>query len=467
MPTTPSPTTPSATFTARPTVVDSPPLPQAPDAESALGQMMSGLDASPTPYHAVDVVGRRLDAAGFDEVSIDQTLPVGAGLRFLRRGGALIAWIQPEGPIEGFTLVGAHTDSPNLRVKKRPELTVASWAQLGVEVYGGVLLNSWLDRDLGLAGRVKVRVDGQVETRLVLDRRPMLRVPQLAIHLDREIRENGLLLNPQTHMTPVWALGTDEPGSFDAYLAELAGVSPDEILASEMMAFDTQPSALVGRNAELLASARIDNQFSCFAAIEGLLGVAAEVDAGTLSPRRVPLFVMFDHEEIGSTTATGAAGRLVASILERIATSAGADRSGFLEQLQRTIVISADGAHATHPNYADKHDPQHFIELNAGVVVKRNANQRYATDADSEWFIRAVCADAELPLQTYQHRNDLPCGSTIGPVTAAALGVPTIDLGAAQLAMHSIREVAGAADVEHLADTLGAAWRSPLALGDD
>ncbi len=427
--------------------------------------MMSGIDASPTPYHAVAEVGSRLTAGGFSEQALDARFASGAGQFFVRRGGALIAWIQPEGPIEGFTLVGAHSDSPNLRVKQQAELSVAGWAQLGVEVYGGVLLNSWLDRDLGLAGRLQVRTDTGVETRLVTDRTPVLRVPQLAIHLDREIRESGLLLNPQTQMNPLWALGTDEPGTFAAYLASLAEVTPEQIVASEVMAFDTQPAAVVGRDRDLLASARIDNQFSCFAAIEGLLGVASNLGVGAEHPRRVPVFVMFDHEEIGSTTATGAGSRMVASILERISAGHDADRVDFLEQLQRSIVISADGAHATHPNYADKHDQQHLIEVNGGVVVKRNANQRYATDADSEWFIRSVCADAELPLQTYHHRNDLPCGSTIGPTTAAALGVRTIDLGAPQLAMHSIREMAGTDDVAHLADTLAAAWTSALPLG--
>ncbi len=429
--------------------------------------MMSGIDASPTPYHAVAEIRDRLSDAGFSEQSFGNTLVGEAGCYFTRRGGALIAWIQPEGPIEGFTLVGAHSDSPNLRIKQQAELSTAGWAQLSVEVYGGVLLNSWLDRDLGLAGRVKVRTDSGhdgdgIETRLVVDRRPLLRVPQLAIHLDRDIRDTGLLLNPQTQMNPLWALGADEPGTFAAYLAELCDATPEQIVASEIMAFDTQPAAVVGRDGDLLATARIDNQFSCFAAIEGLLSVAAN-DA---APRRVPVFVMFDHEEIGSTTATGAGSRMVASLLERISASGGVDRVGFLEQLQRSIVISADGAHATHPNYADKHDQRHLIQINGGVVVKRNANQRYATDADSEWFIRSVCADAELPLQTYHHRNDLPCGSTIGPTTAAALGVPTIDLGAPQLAMHSIREMAGTADVVYLADTLAAAWSSSLPIGD-
>ncbi len=444
-----------------------------PPPSPAVISMLAGLDASPTPYHAVAEIARRLEAAGFAEARLDTPLPDAAGAVFVRRGGALVAWIRPEGPIEGYTLVGAHSDSPNLRIKRTADLVSAGWAQLGVEVYGGVLLNSWLDRDLGLAGRVTVRTgdgDDSIETRLVLDDRPVVRVPQLAIHLDREIRDTGLLLNPQQHLNPLWALTSevaapagspDEgPGAYDTYLAELAGVDPSAVVSSEMMAFDTQRAAVVGRDADLLASARIDNQFSCFAAVQALVALAGSPG----EPRRVPVFVMYDHEEIGSTTTNGAAGRFVASLLERIAAAAGADRPAFLEQLARSIVISADGAHATHPNYADKHEPRHPIAVNGGVVVKRNANQRYATDGDSEWFIREVCDRAGLPLQTYHHRNDLPCGSTIGPLTAAALGVPTVDIGAPQLAMHSIRELAGTADVDHLVDTLTAAWRSTLAV---
>ncbi len=448
-------------------------MPHTPSTTPAVVSMLAGLDASPTPYHAVAEIARRLGDAGFVEAQLDTALPTGAGAVFVRRGGALVAWIRPDRPIEGYTIVGAHSDSPNLRIKRNADVVSAGWLQLGVEIYGGVLLNSWLDRDLGLAGRVTVRTgstaDG-VETRLVLDDRPLLRVPQLAIHLDREIRETGLLLNPQQHMQPLWALtaeatapgaaGDDRPGAYDAYLAELADVDPSDVLASEIMAFDTQPAAVVGRDADLLASARIDNQFSCFAAVEALIDLAT----APAETRRVPVFVMYDHEEIGSTTTNGAAGRFVTSLLERISATGGADRAGFLEQLARSIVISADGAHATHPNYADRHEPQHTIAVNAGVVVKRNANQRYATDGDSEWFIREVCDRAGLPLQTYHHRNDLPCGSTIGPLTAAALGVPTVDIGAPQLAMHSIRELAGTADVDHLVDTLRAAWRSTLAV---
>ncbi|MEL7209429.1 MAG: M18 family aminopeptidase, partial [Actinomycetota bacterium] len=368
----------------------------------------------------------------------------------------------------GFLVVGAHTDSPNLRVRTHPDVQSAGMHQIGMEVYGGVLLNSWLDRDLGLAGRVSVADGDSIDERLYLDDRPVLRIPQLAIHLDRDIRERGLKLDPQQHMTPLWSLqgddgsgtGTDGaaddgPAGLRAHVADRLGVAPESVLAWDLMAFDTQPPAVVGRHDEFLASARIDNLVSSFCAIRALTGL---VGADRGADARLPMVVLYDHEEIGSESATGAAGALLPSSMERVAAATGADRGTYLAALSRSLVISADGAHATHPNYVERHEPSHPIALNAGVVVKRNANQRYATDATSEAYVVAAAADAGVPLQYYIHRNDLPCGSTIGPITAARLGVSTVDLGAPQLAMHSIREMAGLADLDHLHQLLLAAW---------
>ncbi|MEL6985421.1 MAG: M18 family aminopeptidase, partial [Actinomycetota bacterium] len=224
------------------------------------------------------------------------------------------------------------------------------------------------------------------------------------------------------------------------------------ILAWDLMAFDTQAPAVIGRDADLFSSGRIDNLLSSFCGVRALTDlVGRELD-------RTPVLALYDHEEIGSSSATGAAGTLLASTLERIAAAESASRADFLAALHRSIVISADGAHATHPNYADRHEPSHRIALNQGVVIKRNANQRYATDAESEAFVVAACQDAGIPLQYYIHRNDLPCGSTIGPITAARLGVSTVDIGAPQLAMHSARETAGVADIGHLHRAIEMAW---------
>lgn len=432
--------------------------------------VLSDLAASPTPYHAVARARDLLEAAGFAEVDGTADLPAGPGPRFLVRGGTLIAWIQAA-EHRGFTVVGAHTDSPNLRVKSRPDVTSVGIRQVGVEIYGGVLLNSWLDRGLGLAGRVSVRTDGGVESQLVLDDRPIMIVPQLAIHLDRDVVANGLKLDPQRHLAPMWALddpggddGDEDPddgpageGALRAHVAGLLGVETDRILAWDLMAFDVQPPAVIGRDGDLFSSGRIDNLLSSFCGVRALADLAT-AGGGPGQSATTPVLALYDHEEIGSQSATGAAGMLLVSTLERIAAAEGAGRTGFLAGLQRSLVVSADGAHATHPNYPERHEPSHRIALNRGVVIKRNANQRYATDAASEAVLVDACQRAGVPVQYYIHRNDLPCGSTIGPITAARLGVSTVDLGAPQLAMHSARETAGLADIGHLHRAIGAAW---------
>jgi aspartyl aminopeptidase len=448
---------------------------------SRVHAIFSRIQSSPTPYHAVVESVSLLLRHGFAHHSISEPLPVEPGRYVVESSGSLVAWIQPRRH-HRFVLVGAHTDSPNLRLKSRPDRTSANVHQLAMEIYGGVLLNSWLNRDLGLAGRVAVtHDDGRVENRLVDIDEPMLTIPQLAIHLDRDISSGGLTLNPQNHLVPMWsgpedssgvpagddtargntggaaADGDGKPGRFLTYLAGVLGVNPDSVLSWDLMAYDLQAPAFIGRHHEFVASARIDNLLSSFCGVDALISVAGTVESAD-ELRATPVLVLYDHEEIGSESATGAAGTLLLSMLERIAGAAGADRQEFLTSLNRSNAVSADGAHATHPNYADKHDPDHQIELNRGIVIKRNANQRYATDAVSEAFIVDACRHADVPIQYYIHRNDLPCGSTIGPITAARLGVPTVDIGAPQLAMHSIRETAGTIDAIYLSEALTAAW---------
>ncbi len=414
-----------------------------------VASLLSFIEESPTPYHCARTAGARLEAAGFSEVPLREPIPKGPGGHFRIDGGSLIAWLNSD-DANRFNVLGAHTDSPNLRVRANADVKSAGWNQLGVEIYGGVLLNSWLDRDLGLAGRI-THDEG---TTLFHDRRPILRVPQLAIHLDREIRENGLKLDPQTQMTPVWSLGEDGR-SFTSYLSEQTDIPAERILAWDAMAFDTQAPRVVGLNNDMIASARIDNQLSSFAAVQALIG--ATVPGGSPPAEgSIAVVALFDHEEVGSKSATGAAGSALPNLLERIGVANGMDRADYLEALGRSYVVSADCAHATHPNFVDKHEPSHPIVVNGGVVVKRNSNQRYASDAESEAPFRSACVAAGIPVQTYIHRNDLPCGSTIGPATAAELGVRTIDVGAPQLAMHSIREMCGTDDVTHLTHALTA-----------
>jgi len=409
------------------------------------------IDDSPSPYHAVATAAALLDGAGFREVDPGAALPAGPGGRYVRRGGSIVAWRQHAGPVLAFRIVGAHTDSPNLRIKPRPDRTSAGFRQLGVEVYGGALLNSWLDRDLGLSGRVSVRGDGGPELRLLRVDEPLLRVPQLAIHLDRDIVTDGLKLNPQQHLPPIWDLdgSLGSAASFTAFVAEQLGVPADDVLAWDVMAHDLTPSRRAGIDGVFVSAPRLDNLCSSFAGLRGLLA------AGDDSPA-TPVVCLYDHEEVGSTSSTGADSAMLASLLERIALAAGADRDGFHAALARSLCVSADMAHATHPNYVDRHEPDHQVAVGAGPVVKVNANQRYASDAESIGVLLQACADAGIPTQRFVTRTDLPCGSTIGPITAARLGIPTVDMGIAQLAMHSARELCGADDVDWYERTMAA-----------
>jgi aspartyl aminopeptidase len=424
----------------------------------AARDLLAFIDASPSPFHACATAAERLAAAGFTELAERDPWPSGPGRHHLRRGGSLVAWAVGEhhGPASPFRVIGAHTDSPNLRIKPRPDSGHVGYRQLAVEVYGGALLNSWLDRDLGLSGRVAVRDGTGVGERLLRIDRPLLRVPQLAIHLDREISTSGLLLNAQQHLSPIWGLGDPTPGGFTALVAAELGVPADAVLAWDLMAHDLTPGTLAGADEELLSAPRLDNLCSSWAGLQALLAVADDL------PSPIPVLVLFDHEEIGSTSDRGAASTLLPHLVERIGTGVGGTREDLFRALAASLCASADMAHATHPNYADRHEPNHRIRLNGGPVLKVNSNVRYATDATTGAAFVLACEQAGVPLQRYAHRSDLPCGSTIGPITAAALGIPTFDVGAPQLAMHSARELCGAEDPGLYAAAL-AAFLAPAA----
>jgi aspartyl aminopeptidase len=419
--------------------------------------LLAFIDASPSPFHACATAAGRLVAAGFTEVAEADAWASGPGHRFLRRGGSLVAWATDAAHVatDPFRIIGAHTDSPNLRVKPLADTGHVGYRQLAVEVYGGALLNSWLDRDLGLSGRVVVRDGTGSAERLLRIDRPLLRVPQLAIHLDREISATGLKLNPQQHLNPVWGLGSIAPGSFRAFVADQVGAGSADVLGWDLMAHDLTPSTLAGVDEELISAPRLDNLCSSWA---GLTALLSQVATGT-GGGPVPVLVLFDHEEVGSTSDRGAASTLLPSILERIVTGAGGTRDDLFRALAGSVCASADMAHATHPNYADRHEPGHLIELNGGPVLKVNSNLRYATDGASTATFVLACEQAGVPLQRYAHRSDLPCGSTIGPITSAELGIATFDVGAPQLAMHSARELGGSADPAMYAAALGAFLR--------
>ncbi len=424
------------------------------DTDTEAQGLIDFVDASPTPFHACEQAAARLAGAGFTEVDERGPFPTEPGRHWLLRGGSLIAWdtvgahAAGAGPAAGFRVVGAHTDSPNLRLKPNADHVKAGWQMLAVEPYGGLLLNSWLDRDLGLAGRVSIRTPDGVSTRLFHDRSPLLRVAQLAIHLDRNVSD-GLKLDKQQHMVPLWGVG-DEPGDVTAYLAEQVGVDREDVLGHDVMTYPTQPSERIGRERDLIAAPRLDNLATSYA------GVRALLDASASEPAHVPVLVLFDHEEIGSQSERGAVSTLLPSVLERIVLAGGGGRDDYWRALASTVIASGDMGHATHPNYADRHEPLHRIVVNGGPVLKVNTNLRYATDAVGAAAFRLACEQAGVPMQTFVTRSDLPCGSTVGPVTAALTGATTVDFGAATLSMHSARELMGAKDPAMYAAALAA-----------
>ncbi len=400
---------------------------------------------APSSYHAAAVAADRLRAAGFQEVDLTGPFPTGAGRRFLVRHGAVVAWIQPSdiGAQTAFRIVGTHTDSPAFKVKPGELLTSAGWTQLGVEVYGGMLLNSWLDRDLGIAGRIVTR-DGASH---LVQTGAIARVPQLAIHLDRNVGD-GLKLDRQQHTQPILAIAPG--GDLLEHLCSLAGIRAADVALHDLYTFDTQAPARIGLHDEFFASGRLDNLSSTHA---GLVALEDLDDTGD-----VAILVAFDHEEVGSATTSGAAGPILEDVVTRIASTSGLDHDATRAMLARSSCISADTGHVVHPNYAGHHDPVVRPLPNKGPLVKINANQRYATDAAGGAIWLEACDRAGVPTQAFVSNNAVPCGSTIGPITATRLGITTVDVGIGLLSMHSAREMCGAEDPALLARAMRAYW---------
>lgn len=408
--------------------------------------LLSFLRDSPTPFHAVDQARRRLVGAGFRMLAeTDDWSGLGAGGYVVTTSETnLIGFVLPETHEHrtSFRIVGAHTDSPNLRLKPHAEYANEGYVQLGVEVYGGVLLNSWLDRDLGLAGRVLVReTGGQVASKLVKIDRPILRIPQLAIHLDREVNDKGLLLNRQDHLAPVFGLAGGAKSAM-ALVAEAAGCEPAQLLGSDLMLFDLVAPTLGGADEEFIFSARLDNLAMSHAATTAI--------AQAKSSRAISVVALFDHEEVGSESAAGAGSAVLPRVLERLV----GNREAFHRACAASTCISADMAHAVHPNYANRHESRHKPQLNGGPVIKINAQQRYATTASTGAMFAELCREEAVPVQQYVVRTDLPCGSTIGPITSTLLGIATVDVGNPMLSMHSVREMAGSRDPEMMTRVL-------------
>jgi aspartyl aminopeptidase len=403
------------------------------------------IDASPSPFHVCATVAARLRSAGYTELAEADKWPR-AGKFFIVRTGSLVAWNSGnDAGGRPFRVIGGHTDSPNLRVKQHPDREVAGWHVVALEAYGGAWLNSWLDRDLGISGRLSVRDGAGIANRLVRIDDPLLRVPQLAIHLAED--RKSLTLDPQRHVNAVWGAGS-AARSFLGYVAEHVGVKPEDVLGADLMTHDLTPSRLTGVDDQFVSAPRLDNQASCYAGLEAFLDAQ--------SAQHLPVLALFDHEEVGSTSDRGADSELLLVTLERIELASGGGRADFLRRLPGSMVASADMAHATHPNYPERHEPGHLIAINGGPVLKVHPNLRYATDGRTGAAFALACQQAGVPLQRYEHRADLPCGSTIGPMTAARTGIPTVDVGAPQLAMHSARELMGANDVPAYAAALRA-----------
>ncbi|MFD5078788.1 M18 family aminopeptidase [Streptomyces sp. NPDC058371] len=410
--------------------------------------LMTFLAVTPTPYHAVANAAERLEKAGFRQVAETDAWDGTIGGKYVLRGGAIVAWYVPEGaaPHTPFRIVGAHTDSPNLRVKPLPDSGTQGWRQVAVEIYGGPLLNSWLDRDLGLAGRVSLR-DGS--TRLVNIDRALLRVPQLAVHLDRSVSTDGLKLDKQRHLQPIWGLGDPREGDLIAFVEKEAGLSAGEITGWDLMTHSIEPPSYLGRDKELLAGPRMDNLLSVHAGTAALAAASA-----TDRITHIPVLAAFDHEENGSQSDTGADGPLLGSVLERSVFARGGTYEDRARAFAGTVCLSSDTGHAVHPNYAERHDPTHHPRANGGPILKVNVNNRYATDGSGRAIFAAACERAGVPFQSFVSNNSMPCGTTIGPITAARHGIKTVDIGVAILSMHSARELCGADDPFLLANSL-------------
>lgn len=409
-------------------------------------ELISFIDQSPTPFHAVQNALTLLVKHGFTSSQSKNNAPQ-KRIFFTHNDSSLIA-ISLNAPLEsGFRLLGAHTDSPCLKIKPNASYESQGYLQLGVEVYGGALLAPWFDRDLSIAGRVSVSdKNGKIQHRLINFKRPIASIASLAIHLNRGVNDTNKI-NKQTHLPPLLNVNCDTFDFNVLLIKQLNEQYPKQgfqsILAHELSLFDTQLGTLLGLDANLIASARLDNLLSSFVALKTLLNHKSKTNC---------VVVLNDHEEVGSSTASGAGGPFLATTLRQLCK----DEPTYQLALNNSMMISVDNAHAVHPNYSENHEPNHQPKINAGPVIKTNHNQRYATNSETHAVFAQLCQESDIPYQQFVVRSDMGCGSTIGPITATELGIRTVDIGVPQLAMHSIRELAGAEDCDHLLNALSA-----------
>jgi len=409
----------------------------------------------------VQTLSQRLETAGFSRLDEAErwSLAPGGSYYVVRGGASLIAFRLGQAPLAqtGLRLIGAHTDSPGLRLKPNAPHRADGFSRLGVEVYGGPILATFTDRDLSLAGRVSLRQGDAHVTRLLRFEQPLLRLPNLAIHMNREVNEQGLKLNKQTELPLLLGLAEDDSandpaGDFRSRIALQLGCEAADIVNWEFNVYDTQPGSFWGADAAFIADSQLDNLASCHAALSAL--------QATTAPEATCLAAFFDHEEVGSTSAAGADGSFVEDVIQRLGAAQSQDVEDQRCTLARSFFVSADMAHAWNPNFPAAYEPNHRVMVNAGPVIKVNANQRYATGIDSAARFIACCERAQVPWQQYAHRTDLGCGSTIGPLVAARLGILSIDVGSPMWAMHSLRESAGVLDHSYMSQALAQVFSS-------
>lgn len=420
------------------------------DVQKSARDLLAFIDASPSPWHAVATAAERLNQQGFEALSEVDSWQLKAGGRyFVARNGSIIAFvIGQQSPVStGLNMIGAHTDSPGLRLKPNAAYSTDGLIRIGVEVYGGPILATFADRDLSLAGQVNVRTKQGFDTHLIKFDEPIVRLPNLAIHMNREVNDKGLKFNKQTELPLLFGEGkegVDADAQFIRHLADKLKVKPADIINFELNVFDTQKGVIWGAHQEFIANSQLDNLASCHAALTAI--------CNTKNPQTTSICALFDHEEVGSESATGANGSFLANVVDRICLDL--NQEDKLRAFSRSFFISADMAHAFHPNFSGSYEPCHHVQVNQGPVIKTNANQRYATDAKTAARFIQLCEQAGVPYQQYAHRTDLGCGSTIGPIIASKLGIPSVDVGAPMWAMHSIRESAGVLDHHYMISVL-------------
>ncbi len=414
---------------------------------------------SPTAFHAVKTVKEELDQAGFKELEFSDAWKLSKGGKYYvtRNNSALIAFIVGEGQIEqhGFKLIAAHTDSPTFRVKPNPEMTTANYLKLNTEVYGGPIVNTWLDRPLSLAGRVMVKGENplQPKTKLVNFNRPLLIIPNVAIHMNNKVNE-GIELNRQIDTLPLLGLVSEtleKDGFLTKLIAEELKIDAEDIIDFDLFLYEYEKGSIIGLNQELISVGRLDNLAMVHAGITALKNAKASLATNVM--------VCFDNEEIGSRTRQGANAPMLANVLERIGYALGKEREDYFRALAHSFMISADMAHAIHPNRPEKHDPVNKPQLDGGPVIKINSNFSYTSDSDSIAVYEQICKENNIPVQKFVNRSDVRGGSTIGPISSTQVDIRSVDIGNPMLAMHSIRELASVKDHDYIIQSFNAFYK--------